>query len=233
MRAQAHEDEEEDTPEEDEARNLLLPPAASRYSGGGGGGGGVSGGSGGKRAGLLYSAPATFPAYSSSAVGAAAAACAAAGAAPTAPRLCRPSAFVVDLSMLIRVFFVRGLFTERRWLFPLLLAVTAVGYEVAAATILNVIAEFYLAISSMDTPLFLQASGGGGRGCSTAARAGCRRACMALQQCQNSSLFSASAAVSRFKPDVPCRVCESKPTCTQAHPGRPSRCVFNSSGGLP
>lgn len=60
--------------------------------------------------------------------------------------------------MLVRVFLVRGLFVGQRWVFPLLLACSGVGYEAAASVVLNVIGEFYLAISSMDTPLFLQAS---------------------------------------------------------------------------
>lgn len=64
--------------------------------------------------------------------------------------------FFRDLSMLFRVFFVRGLFVGRRWLFPLVLACTASGYEIAASTILNVIGDFYLAISSLDADLFLQ-----------------------------------------------------------------------------
>lgn len=61
-----------------------------------------------------------------------------------------------DLIMLLRVFLVRGLFVKRRWLFPLLLACSAASYEVAASTILNVIGDFYLAISSRDASLFLQ-----------------------------------------------------------------------------
>lgn len=160
MRSQAHEGDEEDFPDEDEARNLLLPPAESRCSNSGGSGGiSVSR----KRTGLLWSSGDAF----SAACGSGAAVAAVATPPTTAPHLCRPSAFVLDLSMLVRVFFVRGLFIEQRWLFPLLLAGTAVGYEVAASTVLNVIGEFYLAISSMDTPLFLQASGGGD--CSTTA----------------------------------------------------------------
>lgn len=63
-----------------------------------------------------------------------------------------------DLSMLLRVFLVRGLFVKRRWLFPLVLACSAASYEVAASTILNVIGDFYLAISSRDASLFLQVS---------------------------------------------------------------------------
>ena len=59
--------------------------------------------------------------------------------------------------MLVRVFFIRGLFVGRRWLFPLVLACSASSYEVAASTILQVISDFYLAVSSMDAPLFLQA----------------------------------------------------------------------------
>ncbi|CAM9949159.1 unnamed protein product, partial [Laminaria digitata] len=54
------------------------------------------------------------------------------------------ASFFRDLSMLFRVFFVRGLFVGRRWLFPLVLACTASGYEIAASTILNVIGDFYL-----------------------------------------------------------------------------------------
>ena len=66
------------------------------------------------------------------------------------------ASFFRDLSMLFRVFFVRGLFVGRRWLFPLVLACTASSYEIAASTILNVIGDFYLAISSLDAELFLQ-----------------------------------------------------------------------------
>lgn len=149
---QAHEDEEEDQPDADESRSLLSPSAGLSLVGGIGSTGTK------KRTGLLWTASGTEPAFS-----AACSSGAAAGAASTAPSLCRPSAFVLDLSMLVRVFFVRGLFVEQRWLFPLLLACSALGYEVAASTVLNVIGEFYLAISSMDTPLFLQASGGGDR----------------------------------------------------------------------
>lgn len=148
MRSQAHDDEDEEQTEPDESRGLLSPSTGLSRVG--------SGSIGTKRTGLLWTAGASrskppFSAYSSGA--------AADAAPPTAPSFCRPSAFVLDLSMLVRVFFVRGLFIEQRWLFPLLLACTAVGYEVAASTVLNVIGEFYLAISSMDTPLFLQASG--------------------------------------------------------------------------
>lgn len=155
MRTQPHDDEEEDQTEEDESRNLLLPPAELRRDGGGSGS--ISSSSSiTKRTGLLWTAASgatrgkPFSACSASA---------AAGAASTAPRLCRPSAFVLDLGMLVRVFFVRGLFVEQRWLFPVLLAAFAIGYEAAASTILSVIGEFYLAISSSDTALFLQASG--------------------------------------------------------------------------
>lgn len=66
------------------------------------------------------------------------------------------ASFFRDLSMLFRVFFVRGLFVGRRWLFPVVLVCTASGYEIAASTILNVIGDFYLAISSLDAELFLQ-----------------------------------------------------------------------------
>lgn len=78
---------------------------------------------------------------------------------PPPPTKRGPAAsFFGDLSMLLRVFFVRGLFVGRRWLFPLILACTATSYEIAASTILNVIGDFYLAISSLDAELFLQAS---------------------------------------------------------------------------
>lgn len=60
-----------------------------------------------------------------------------------------------DVSMMLRVFFVHGLFVDRRWVFPLLLACSAGCYEAAAATILNVISDFYLAISSQNAGLFL------------------------------------------------------------------------------
>lgn len=153
MRAQPYEDEEEDKTEGDESRNLLLPSAGvASHHGGVGSGIGTST----KRTGLLWTAaPAGAP---SSSGGTAAAA--ADSSASIASRLFLPSSFVLDLSMLVRVFFYRGLFVGQRWLFPLLLATSAVAYEVAASTILNVIGEFYLAISSMNTPLFLQASGG-------------------------------------------------------------------------
>lgn len=68
----------------------------------------------------------------------------------------RRSAYFKDTSMTVRVFLVRGLFVGRKWLFPLLLACSAFGYEIAASTILNVIGDFYLAISSLDVQLFLQ-----------------------------------------------------------------------------
>lgn len=68
-----------------------------------------------------------------------------------------------NLIMLLRVFFVRGLFTDKRWLFPLLLAVSAGAYEAVAATVLNVIGDFYMAISSLDAELFLQVSREEGR----------------------------------------------------------------------
>lgn len=67
--------------------------------------------------------------------------------------------WIQDLIMLLRVFLVRGLFVKRRWLFPLVLAASAASYEIAASTILNVIGNFYLAISSRDASLFLQVSG--------------------------------------------------------------------------
>lgn len=66
---------------------------------------------------------------------------------------------IENLSMTVRVFFVRGLFVGRRWVFPLLLACTAASYEIAASTILGVIGDFYLAISSMDATLFVQVRG--------------------------------------------------------------------------
>lgn len=61
-----------------------------------------------------------------------------------------------NLLMLFRVFFVRGLFVDQRWVFSLLLAVSAGAYEAVAATVLNVIGDFYMAISSLDAHLFLQ-----------------------------------------------------------------------------
>lgn len=61
-----------------------------------------------------------------------------------------------NLLMLFRVFFVRGLLVDKRWVFPLLLAVSAGAYEAVAATILDVIGDFYMAISSLDAHLFLQ-----------------------------------------------------------------------------
>lgn len=63
-----------------------------------------------------------------------------------------------DAWTLIRVFFVRGLFVSGRWIFPLLLAISAGAYEAAAATVMNVIGDFYFAISSMNSALFLEVS---------------------------------------------------------------------------
>lgn len=63
-----------------------------------------------------------------------------------------------DIKTLLRVFFVRGLFVGGRWAFPLLLAISAGAYETAAATVMNVIGDFYYAISSMNSHLFLQVS---------------------------------------------------------------------------
>lgn len=149
--------DEEETMEAEETHNLILRSAgrlrhnssiSHRYCG-------VK-----KRTGLLWTAPTAAPA-------AAAAAPSyptpppgdTAGAdvgADTAPQKRGAGSFVEDLSMLVRVFLYRGLFSERRWLFPALLAVTAAGYEITAATILNVIGDFYLAISSLDAQLFFQ-----------------------------------------------------------------------------
>lgn len=74
------------------------------------------------------------------------------------PNRCTPtsSALSRDVSMVVRVFFLRGFFVDRRWVFPLLLACSAGCYEAAAATILNVISDFYVAITSMDATLFLR-----------------------------------------------------------------------------
>lgn len=149
MHAQRHDDEEEEGEKmgEDESRPLLVPSGelsrSSRTT---------------KRTGLLWSACAAAdssnPALSGPACSSSARCNAAAGSG-----CCRGTrSFVPDLSMLVRVFFVRGLFLEQRWLFPLVLACSAVSYEVAASTILSVISDFYLAISSMDAQLFLQAS---------------------------------------------------------------------------
>lgn len=67
----------------------------------------------------------------------------------------RPTA-VRDVKMLLRVFFVQGLFVGGRWRFPLLLALTAGGYEAVATTVLDVVGDFYMAISSLDAQLFVQ-----------------------------------------------------------------------------
>lgn len=133
--------------EEDETRNLLRPAAADDRAR--------------RRTGLLWL-------NSGAAIPGCDAVAAAAAAASTNPRRGRetstagkrrsPSSFFADLGMLVRVFLLRGLFVERRWVFPLILTVTATAYEVCAASILNVISDFYLAISTLDAQLFVQAS---------------------------------------------------------------------------
>lgn len=61
-----------------------------------------------------------------------------------------------DVGTLVRVFFIHGLFVRQRWMFPLLLAICAGAYEAAAATVMDVIGDFYFAISSMQADLFLR-----------------------------------------------------------------------------
>lgn len=151
MQTQRHEEgeeeEEDEKREEDESRPLLLPSGELRRASSSS----ISSGSTTKRTGLLWSTIPALPGPARSS---------AAGAPAGAAGCCRgPSSFVPDVSMLVRVFLVRGLFVEQRWLFPMVLACSAVSYEVAASTILSVISDFYLAISSMDAELFLQASG--------------------------------------------------------------------------
>lgn len=150
QRPSESEADEEEQAEPDETQNLLLPSAGRLHHSSNCG---VE-----KRTGLLWTAPAAparaAPGSRTSAPDGAGAGVGAGGAGN--PKRSTGS-FVADLSMLVRVFLYRGLLSERRWLFPMLLAVTAAGYEITAATILNVIGDFYLAISSMDTVLFFQA----------------------------------------------------------------------------
>ncbi|CBJ30684.1 ATP-binding cassette, sub-family D, member 4 [Ectocarpus siliculosus] len=144
--------EEEGEDEEDETHNLLLPAAADALDDGAT-----------RRTGLLWlnsSGAAAIPGCD--AVPAAASTDprrsgeTTAAAASAAGQRRSPSSFVADLGMLVRVFLLRGLFVERRWVFPLILTVTATAYEVCAASILNVISDFYLAISTLDAQLFVQ-----------------------------------------------------------------------------
>lgn len=157
---------DEEDGEEEESRHRLLSASelnhASNRS--------TSSTSGGvnRRTGLLWtSATTTIPSSSpsppsSGGAGAdTASASAAAAAAPHGHRRGRGAgsgSCIQDLGMLSRVFLLRGLFVGRRWVFPALLACSAASYEVAASTILSVIGDFYLAISSMDANLFLQVS---------------------------------------------------------------------------
>lgn len=48
-------------------------------------------------------------------------------------------------------------------MFPLLLTLSAGAYEAVAATVLNVIGDFYLAISSLDAELFMQVRNSNGQ----------------------------------------------------------------------
>ncbi|CAN0196610.1 unnamed protein product [Ectocarpus sp. 13 AM-2016] len=143
--------EEEGEDEEDETHNLLLPAAADALNDGGR-----------RRTGLLWWNSGAAATPGCNAVPAAASTDRCRGEEPTAAAASaagqgrNPSSFFADLDMLVRVFLVRGLFVERRWVFPLILTVTATAYEVCAASILNVISEFYLAISTLDAQLFVQ-----------------------------------------------------------------------------
>lgn len=144
--------EEEGEDEEDETHNLLLPAAADALD------------DGARRTGLLRLNCGAAAIPGCDAVPAAASTGPRRGgetnaaAASAAGQRRSPSSFFADLGMLVRVFLLRGLFVERRWVFPLILTVTATAYEVCAASILNVISDFYLAISTLDAQLFVQAS---------------------------------------------------------------------------
>ncbi|CAM9546170.1 unnamed protein product, partial [Ectocarpus sp. 12 AP-2014] len=143
--------EEEGEDEEDETHNLLLPAAADALDDGAT-----------RRTGLLWlnSGGAAIPGCDGVPAAANTDQCrggeTTAAAASAAGQRRSSSSFFADLSMLVRVFLLRGLFVERRWVFPLILTVTATAYEVCAASILNVISDFYLAISTLDAQLFVQ-----------------------------------------------------------------------------
>ncbi|CAM9542990.1 unnamed protein product, partial [Scytosiphon promiscuus] len=138
-----------------ETENLLLPPA-QRFHHNSRPTCGVK-----KRTGLLWTATAApapasdDPAPPSDGAGADASAYAY-GSTPASARMQSKGSFAEDLSMLLRVFLYRGLLSERRWVFPLALAVTAASYEITAATILNVIGDFYLAISFFSGFSFIE-----------------------------------------------------------------------------
>ncbi|CAM9719917.1 unnamed protein product, partial [Choristocarpus tenellus] len=61
-----------------------------------------------------------------------------------------------DIAIAVRVFFWCGLFVNGQWRFPLLLACSAASYEVVASTVMNIIGDFYEAISSQDADLFVK-----------------------------------------------------------------------------